>query len=854
MNEAGIRRRGWSEAWVVLLLFLAIWLPRVMALDAFVTVDERKWLARSANFYRAVSHGDWANTFQREHPGVTVMWAGTLGFMQLVPEYPAQATGYIGSDEQEIEAWLAANSAVTPLQALTAGRWWIVLGVSLLLTAAWFPLRRLLGVAAATMGLLMIGWMPWAVALARQLHPDGYVSSLIFTSFVFYLGWLWGGRRRRDLIISGVIMGLAWLTKTPAAFLVPIGGVLLALAWRESRRQPMAGGGRSAGRELLTGYVIWGGVAAATFFLLWPATWVDPIGVFGRMAAEMEEYVGGHANPNFFWGQTIDDPGLPFYWVAYWFRATPASLIGLLLAAVAAWRRLGGFATPRWRQTALSLALFSLLFLLFMNIPAKKFDRYLLPAFLTLDLLAAMGWVALAQLVAGQFCSRWGVVMARGAGAAVLVVALGPLHGLLTWLHAPYYLTYFNPLAGGGRAAVETLIIGWGEGLEQVAAWLNQQPGAEKLRAMAWYYDGPLSYYFNGRASGVRSGSPLAWLENDYVVLYVNQIQRQIPSPEFTDFFLAHPPAFTVTAGGIELARAYDMLDLPLPPFSGLATGSAARFGDAIRLLAHEVKAGDEAVTQIAPGDAVETTLYLQALAPMTANYNLLLRLVAGDGSELWRAEGWPWGAPTNQWPVREIRPDGRTLAIPADTPPGLYKLVASIYDPATLEPLPVTPLTGGDAAMPANAWDVALLQIGVQAPAASPLEDIFLFGDHIALHGADWPAQTARGDTARISLQWEGGAPDPRNYTVFIHLVNAAGELAAQQDQMPLNGFAPTHLWTTGLRLEDVHEVTLPEDLPAGRYAIRVGLYDGAGRLPVTQAGARVGDYAELGYMEVTP
>jgi len=203
---------------------------------------------------------------------------------------------------------------------------------------------------------------------------------------------------------------------------------------------------------------------------------------------------------------------------------------------------------------------------------------------------------------------------------------------------------------------------------------------------------------------------------------------------------------------------------------------------------------------------------------------------------------------------MREIRPDGRTLTIPVDAPPGLYKLVASLYDPATLEPLPVTPLAGGDAVAPANAWDVALLQIG--APAPAPLENAFLFGlgDHISLHGASWPAQAARGDLARISLQWEGSVPDPRNYTVFIHLVNEAGELAAGQDQMPLNGFAPTHLWTDGLRLADDHELALPMDLPAGRYAIRVGLYDGAGRLPVTQAGAGVGDYAELGFMEVTP
>jgi len=65
-----------KTAMIIAVLFIATWLPRVLALDAFVTIDERKWLARSANFYQALSQGDLANTFQREHPGVTVMWAG----------------------------------------------------------------------------------------------------------------------------------------------------------------------------------------------------------------------------------------------------------------------------------------------------------------------------------------------------------------------------------------------------------------------------------------------------------------------------------------------------------------------------------------------------------------------------------------------------------------------------------------------------------------------------------------------------------------------------------------------------------------------------------------------------------
>ena len=98
-------------ALLLIALFFAAWLPRVLALDAFVTPDERKWLARSANFYQAISHGDLANTFQREHPGVTVMWAGMLGFLGEYPNYANVSPGQFTWDREYFEIWLKRHLA-----------------------------------------------------------------------------------------------------------------------------------------------------------------------------------------------------------------------------------------------------------------------------------------------------------------------------------------------------------------------------------------------------------------------------------------------------------------------------------------------------------------------------------------------------------------------------------------------------------------------------------------------------------------------------------------------------------------------------------------------------------------------
>ena len=173
----------YREAAWLLFLFLLAWAPRALALDAYVSPDERKWLARSANFAYALSHGDFAQTFQREHPGVTVMWAGTLGLLSEYPTYAQDAPGYFTWEQENLETWLEANTDHTPLDLLAAGRRWIAFGVALTLWLSIFPLHRLIGRNAAHLAFIFMALDPFGVAMSRQLHPDGFVASFIFLAF-----------------------------------------------------------------------------------------------------------------------------------------------------------------------------------------------------------------------------------------------------------------------------------------------------------------------------------------------------------------------------------------------------------------------------------------------------------------------------------------------------------------------------------------------------------------------------------------------------------------------------------------------------------------------------------------------
>jgi hypothetical protein len=51
----------------------------------------------------------------------------------------------------------------------------------------------------------------------------------------------------------------------------------------------------------------------------------------------------------------------------------------------------------------------------------------------------------------------------------------------------------------------------------------------------------------------------------DYIVIYYQQIQRQLPSPEVLEFFEAQTPEYTVSINGLEYAKIYNLRNIAFP-------------------------------------------------------------------------------------------------------------------------------------------------------------------------------------------------------------------------------------------------------------------------------------------------
>ncbi|MGD9712142.1 MAG: glycosyltransferase family 39 protein, partial [Thermomicrobiales bacterium] len=343
-RKASETETGWSKPllWrvaamiVVLIAFLT---PRLIELDRMVTPDEPIWLARSANFYEALSSGDLGSTYQFAHPGVTVMWLGAAGYWWKARDYASQVDGQISQRLNRVARYLE-EFGYAPLDVLVAGRIMLVLAMALVFAAAFLYALRLMTFSVAVLGFLLIALDPFALALSRLLHVDAMSAMMMLLCVLSGTVYLVRGRKRGDLLLSGIAAGLAVLTRSQMGILAvwfPLMLLIDARGWR------LGGGNWIASlRSCVRPLAIWGSAAFITCVVLWPALWVDPLRVIeGMLDFAGTAAIEGHERTIVFAGELhAGDPGVRFYPATFLWRATPSVLIGITLAIVAlVWAR-----------------------------------------------------------------------------------------------------------------------------------------------------------------------------------------------------------------------------------------------------------------------------------------------------------------------------------------------------------------------------------------------------------------------------------------------------------------------------------------------------------------------------------
>jgi len=201
-------------------------------------------------------------------------------------------------------------------------------------------------------------------------------------------------------------------------------------------------------------------------------------------------------------------------------------------------------------------------------------------------------------------------------------------------------------------------------------------------------------------------------------------------------------------------------------------------------------------------------------LAPERATYAL-----GHEGVQFWP----DYAPPDTLAAVNLGRPASLALAsVEAIRPqmPYLYGLAGGPAD------WPALAAAAGRVYLAGYAPDVVQVgQVGDLGPAAEPGQPLATFTTPDGTSRVILATAQARRspDGLEVSLEWQVTTPPTEHVTVFVHVVDAAGQLVAQLDGDPLAGAFPFYRWPAGLRAVEQRSGQVEGD----GLTLLVGLYD---------------------------
>lgn len=377
-----------------------------------INVDQKRWLLRSDNFFSAISKGDFSGTYQQYHPGVTVMYligAGKLTYELITHDYrPARAITF--------EKFYLFNFWT---------KFYICVAIFLLIIYCQYLIFKISDSFTSVVFVLITALEVFLMGNIRNLHLDGLLTFLMFsTVLTFYYGFK--TKKRKFVAISGLLFGLALLTKTVTLFtLAPVSMMTLIFLIT----------GKNKLKRTAVDMLFFFGPSILVFILLFPAMWTSPLVTMQKiiMTGALDTGLKG-GSIHYLNGIHFSDPGTRFYLNILYFRATTPVLLGavlcIILLTASVLKKAIILNRPLLFVSLLSIVLFTLI----MSLMQKKTDRYIIPVYPYLVLLSAFAYSALVKLHKAFYLMT----------AVVLIFNLSVMGRVF-----PDLLAFYNPVVGG---------------------------------------------------------------------------------------------------------------------------------------------------------------------------------------------------------------------------------------------------------------------------------------------------------------------------------------------------------------------------------------------------------------------
>ena len=467
---------------LVFVFFVLIHLPD-LGHDNFNT-DVWKWKSRSYNFGSAVLGGDFSHTLQTYHPGVTLMWLGSIG---------ARINNFLAGIKGQ--SLIADENVNIIFQLDFIQKLLVVIVIGIAISFIFHALKNIIGLKYALFSVLMLSLEPFYLGLTRVFHLEGLVSTFMMASVVWLYYFFQNREKKGRLAVSAVFAGLALLTKTSALFLVLFTGLATAIYIFHDGKYEFKKSGRSIfvlknfwkfiksfGKIFLSWFLI----LTLVFFALWPAMWVSPGKVFQELYNGIVNIGVEGDHFQYYFGRLVEDPGPGLYFVVLGFKSSIYLLAGFFGALVF-------LAKKKLSKEESSFLIFLLIFVFFyfiqLIIPAKKLDRYILPSLVIMSLASSMFFVNLFNKI--NFKKSW-------QSFATVILFFIPAIYTNIYVH-PDYFSYFNPIFGGLKKGVEILEPKWIIGTEEIVSYFKDLSKKEGLEFSSNVSFEELVYKSHGR-------------------------------------------------------------------------------------------------------------------------------------------------------------------------------------------------------------------------------------------------------------------------------------------------------------------------------------------------------------------
>ena len=219
---------------------------------------------------------------------------------------------------------------------------------------------------------------------------------------------------------------------------------------------------------------------------------------------------------------------------------------------------------------------------------------------------------------------------------------------------------------------------------------------------------------------------------------------------------------------------------------------------------------------RVSPGEKLGVTLYWQGVGNMSTDWTVFVHLVDTNEKIFGQVDSRPLAGNylTPFWRKGTAWKEHYNLPVIPQAHSGLHHLRVGLYE---LETMHHAPLESDGLPIADKSARFGEVKVVVPLPEPKPQHLLKInFQDSIRFVGWDLVEDV-------VTLYWQGMGKPSQSYTVFAHLLDDKGWVAAQDDGFPGRGHYPTNIWEEGEFIKDEHSITAPP----GDYLLEVGLYD---------------------------